>query len=76
VRRFTLRALTGAAVGTAVGMAAIWFLPSADDAGSFLTGLGFQGLHWLWPLAIPPLAAVVAFMATRGAALRSLKEQS
>jgi cell division transport system permease protein len=76
VRRFTLRALAGAAVGTAVGIAAIWLLPSADEAGGFLTGLGFQGLHWLWPLAIPPLAAVVAFMATRGAALRSLREQS
>ncbi len=76
VRRFTLRALTGAAIGALAGMFAIWLLPSTDVAGGFLTGLGFQGLHWLWPLTIPPLAATVAFAATRAAALRTLKEQS
>jgi len=76
VRRFTLRALSGAAGGTALGMLAVGSLPQAEVAGGFLTGLGFEGAHWLWPLAIPPLAAVVAFAATRAAALRSLKEQS
>lgn len=76
VRRFTLRALSGAAVGTVVGMLAILLLPRADTAGGFLTGLGFQGAGWLWPLAIPPLAAVVAFWATRRAALSTLNEQS
>ncbi|MCO4848896.1 MAG: cell division protein FtsX [Yoonia sp.] len=75
VRRFTLRALTGAAIGTLLGMFAIWLLPSTDVAGGFLTGLGFQGWHWLWPLVIPPLAAAVAFVATRAAALGTLKEQ-
>ena len=73
VRRFSLRALVGALVGTGAGMAAVAFLPAADEAGGFLTGLGFQGIHWLWPLAIPPLAAVVAFVATRAAALRVLR---
>lgn len=76
VRRFTLRALGGAAVGTLAGMAAILALPQADVAGGFLTGLGFQGKGWLWPLAVPPLAGIVAFAATRAAALRSLREQS
>lgn len=76
VRRFTLRALTGAAIGTVVGMIAIWLLPSTDVAGGFLTGLGFQGVGWLAPLIIPPLAAAVAFFATRAAALRMLEEQS
>jgi cell division transport system permease protein len=76
VRRFTLRALSGAAVGTVVGMLAILLLPLADTAGGFLTGLGFQGAGWLWPLAIPPLAGVVAFWATRRAALSTLNEQS
>lgn len=76
VRRFTLRALVGAAVGTLLGTLAILLLPSTDAAGGFLTGLGFQGWHWLWPLAIPVLAALVAFVATRQAALRTLKEQS
>ncbi len=73
VRRFTLRALGGAATGTAIGMAAVAALPSADAAGGFLTGLGFQGAGWLWPLALPPLAAVVAFVATRIAAFRKLR---
>lgn len=75
VRRFTLRALLGAAAGTVLGMLAVMLLPSADTAGGFLTGLGFQGLHWLWPLIIPILAAVVAFFATRAAALRTLRSQ-
>ena len=74
VRRFTLRALTGAATGTVLGMLAIAFLPRAEEAGGFLTGLGFRGWHWLLPVVIPPLAAAVAFWATRAAALRSLRE--
>ena len=73
VRRFSLRALLGAAAGTVLGVAAVAFLPAADDQGGFLTGLGFQGTHWLWPLAIPPLAAAVSFAATRAAALRTLR---
>lgn len=76
VRRFTLRALIGGASGTLAGCIAILLLPRADAAGGFLTGLGFQGWHWLWPFAIPVLAALVAFFATRQAALRTLKEQS
>lgn len=76
VRRFTLRALVGSAIGTVMGVLAVMLLPSADVAGGFLTGLGFQGAHWLWPLVIPPLAAAVAFFATRAAALRTLREQS
>ncbi len=74
VRRFTLRALAGAAMGTAAGMLGIFILPAADEAGGFLTGLGFQGWHWLWPLLIPPLAAAVGFVATRAAAARALRE--
>ncbi|NBD30629.1 MAG: cell division protein FtsX [Alphaproteobacteria bacterium] len=76
VRRFTLRALIGATAGTVLGMLAVLALPSTDVAGGFLTGLGFQGWHWLLPLTIPPLAALVSFFATRQAALRSLGEQS
>ena len=73
VRRFSLRALMGALIGTALGMLAMAFLPAADEAGGFLTGLGFQGIHWLWPLAIPPLATLVSYVATRAAALRTLR---
>ena len=74
VRRFTLRAISGAVVGTVLGMIGVALLPSADTAGSFLTGLGFQGLGWLYPLTLPPLVAVVAFAATRAAAFRKLRE--
>lgn len=73
VRRFTRRALMGAALGTALGMLAIALLPSAAQEGAFLTGLGFQGTSWLWPMAIPPLAALTAFWATRIAAARTLR---
>ncbi len=76
VRRFTLRALSGAAGGTALGMIALLVLPSAQAEAGFLTGLGFQGMHWIWPLAIPPLGAAVAFAATRHAAHRTLRELS
>jgi cell division transport system permease protein len=76
VRRFTLRAFAGAAFGAVAGAGGIYFLPEADVAGGFLTGLGFEGLHWLWPLAIPPLAGFVAYIATRAAAFRRLREQS
>ncbi len=76
VRRYTLRALVGAFIGTGASMLAIFFLPAAAEEGAFLTGLGFEGWHWLLPLIIPPLAAFVAFWATRSAALRALKRIS
>ena len=75
VRRYTLRALIGAAVGTVLGMIAMLLLPATGDQGNFLTGLGFQGSHWLVPAVIPPLAALVAFIATRQAALATLQEK-
>ncbi len=74
VRRFTLRTLAGAAVGAAAGIAGVAALPASDAAGGFLTGLGFAGMAWLWPLILPPLAAVVAFLATRRAAFRQLRD--
>lgn len=74
VRRFTLRATAGAAVGTLLAMIAVALLPNTDAAGGFLTGLGFQGVDWLLPLALPPLAGIIAFVATRTAAFRKLKD--
>jgi len=76
VRRFTLRALIGAGAGTVAGMVAVAVLPSGGGTTGFLTGLGFQGWHWLVPLFIPLLSALVAFGATRGAARRTLGELS
>lgn len=72
VRRFTVRATIGASVGMLAGMLCIFALPSAAQEGAFLTGLGFRGWHWIIPLAIPPIAAFVAFWSTRFAATRSL----
>jgi cell division transport system permease protein len=73
VRRFTLRAAAGALAGTAAGMAAVG-AHSLGEIDDFPGDLGFQGIEWLWPLAIPPAAAVVAFAATRLAAFRVLRE--
>ena len=73
VRRFTLRTLIGAAVGAIAAMIGVYLLPSADAAGGFLTGLGFQGAGWILPLLLPPLAALIAFAATRRAAFTKLR---
>ncbi len=73
VRRFTLRTLIGAGAGALLGLIAILFMPGAGDAGAFLTGLRFQGLHWVYPVLVPPLAALVAFLATGYAARRVLE---
>ncbi|MFT6673867.1 MAG: cell division transport system permease protein [Sulfitobacter sp.] len=74
IRRFTLRTLTGAAVGTALGLLAILLMPDGGETPGFLTGLGYQGAHWIFPLLIPVLAGAVAFGATGAAARRTLKE--
>ena len=73
VRRFTLRAVSGSLTGAVLGTIGVAVLPAQDPAGGFLTGLGFTGLSWLLPLTLPPLAALVAFLATRTAAFRTLK---
>ncbi|KAJ56093.1 cell division protein FtsX [Actibacterium mucosum KCTC 23349] len=73
VRRFTGRALQGAAVGAALATGGVALLPGADSAGGFLTGLGFAGAGWALPVIIPVAAAVVAFWSTRLAAFRVLR---
>lgn len=73
VRRFTRRALEGTAAGMALGMLAVALLPRADAAAGVLAGLGFRGTDWLVPLLLPPIAAAVAFAATRITAMRVLK---
>ncbi|MEC3859824.1 FtsX-like permease family protein [Mesobacterium sp. TK19101] len=71
VRRFTLRALTGAAVGAVLAVVAVLLLPG--DSDGVLTGVGFQGLGWVWPVLVPLLIAMVAFGATQAAARRVLE---
>jgi cell division transport system permease protein len=73
VRRFTSRALFGACIGTAVAVLALVFSPSSGHENSFLTGLGFQGFHWILPAMVPFVAAAVAFVSTRAAASRALR---
>ena len=73
VRRFTLRAATGALAGVVLGLIGVALLPAQDAAGGFLTGLGFTGFNWLLPLILVPLAALVAFFATQTAAFRTLR---
>ena len=76
VRRFTNRALVGAMIGTGLALLALMFLPSSEQPNGFLTGLGFEGLHWILPAMVPFLAAAVAFVSTRAAASRILRTLS
>ncbi|WP_368667691.1 cell division protein FtsX [Salipiger sp. PrR002] len=76
VRRFTLRALGGAAVGAALGTGALLLMPASDETAGFLTGLSFVGWHWVFPLLVPVLTAAVAFAATAIAARRVLGDLS
>ncbi len=73
VRRFTRRAAAGALAGTLLGMAALAAIPGAAEPPGFLAGLGLSGAGWLWPLGIPPLVGLLAFVAVRRTALRTLR---
>ncbi|PIE06809.1 MAG: hypothetical protein CSA74_10090 [Rhodobacterales bacterium] len=75
VRRYTLRAFFGATGGMLAGMAGVWLMPSGAAGEGLLTGIGFAGPEWGLPLLIPPLAALVAFAATRRAAFATLRER-
>lgn len=76
VRRFTIRGFVGAAIGTLAGYLATLLLPSTDVADGFMTGLRFAGTSAVWLIFIPVLCGIAAFLATRWAALRTLKETS
>lgn len=73
VSRFGMRAFMGAVIGVAVAMVAVALLPDGAEA-SVLSGLGFDGLEWLWPLIVPFVAGLLALVATRLAAARRLRE--
>lgn len=73
VRRFTLRAFIGASAGVVLAGIALFFLPTAQPEGGFLTGLAFHGWQWVWLTIIPLLAGCVAFAATRSAAHKTLR---
>lgn len=73
VRRYTLRAGLGAIAGVVLALIVLQILP---DGGGFFAEVGFDGAGWIWPLMIPLLAAIVAFFATRAAAMARLREQT
>ena len=57
-------------IGSTAGLMA-----ASGSAETFLSGPGFAGVEWALPLLIPPLAALVAFLATRRAAFATLRER-
>ncbi len=73
-RRFFFRALTGAAIGTVIGLIAVLAVPRTGAGGGLFEDLGFRGLEWLTPLILPPLAGAIAYGATRVTAARKLRE--
>ena len=75
VRRFTLRSLGGATIGTLVALITVALLPAGADAGA-LGGVRLAGWHWLYPLLVPPVAAALSYGASRAAAARRLREVS
>lgn len=75
VRRYTLRALGGAALGALLGMIVVALLPNGVETG-VLSGLGFDGAEWIWPLIVPILGGAIAWVATQAAATRRLKESA
>ena len=73
VRRITLRAMAGALLGSGVGAIIVALFPPADAGTGLLVDFGFRGLQWLSPFLVVPGAGLVAFVATRAAALATLK---
>jgi cell division transport system permease protein len=73
VRRVTLRAAGGALAGSAAGTLAVALLPPATEGTGLLAEFGFRGAEWLWPFALPLVAGIIAFLASRTAALSALK---
>lgn len=73
VRRISKRAFFGALAGTAMAMLVLLALPNAGSTVPVFAGLGFDGLSWLLPLAIPPLAMALAWAASMATAFRVLR---
>ncbi len=68
VRRITLRATFGAGAGMVLAMMALIFFPSPAQTSGLLSGLTLSGLDWAYPLLVPLLAGLSAFIASRMAA--------
>jgi cell division transport system permease protein len=75
-RRFVLDATAGAVLGTLAAMVLLSMLPPTREEGFYLVGIGLQGWHWLLPVMAPPVAGVLAWIATRVATRRQLRRWS
>lgn len=76
VRRYTLRALFGAAVGAVLGAVVLLLLPQGDARDGIFLGVRLAGIEWVWVVIVPVLSGLVAFAATRAAAMRKLGEMT
>ncbi|MDA8585124.1 cell division protein FtsX [Rhodobacteraceae bacterium] len=72
VLRFTLRAIIGAFAGMILGVITVALMPGGVETG-ILSGFGFQGAEWLWPLFVPFVAGLIAAAATYLTAARTLR---
>ncbi|MEM9939885.1 MAG: cell division protein FtsX [Pseudomonadota bacterium] len=72
-RRFVIRALAGASLGTVLAALLLAALPG-ESPDAPLAGLRLQGLEWLTLIGIPITTGVITFFATRHAARRALIE--
>ena len=73
VRRMTGRAAVGAILGTAAGLVAVLSLPQGGTGSPVLADLGFEGISWALPLALPLVMAALAWIATTATAFRVLR---
>lgn len=73
VRRMTLRAGLGAVLGTLAGLGAVLSLPDGGTGSPILADLGFDGLSWVLPLALPLVMTALAWVATSATAFRVLR---
>ncbi|WP_333711926.1 cell division protein FtsX [Yoonia sp.] len=76
VRRYTLRALFGAAIGAVLGALVVMLLPESDARDGMFLGIGLAGAEWVWVAVVPLLSGLVAFAATRAAAMGKLREMT
>ena len=70
------RGLLRLLVAVGLTLAIVGPLPRASEPGFFLVGVGLEGWHWLLPLAIPPAAGGIAWLAARATTRARLRRWS
>jgi cell division transport system permease protein len=74
VRRFAFLAFLGACFGCLCAVLALHYMPKVAENSGFLRAFGFVQGQWIWPVALPFFVAGIAYIATRWAGYRKLKE--